>query len=115
MTALITIVLLGVVFLGPLAWRVWRDRVENQALELQAEIQAAVNSSLGGESFVAVRVSPGPGDHTGTVELLVPSGWEETLEHVWRVVLPLVPAGYALVFRPSPAAVRPVRSAPRAA
>jgi len=101
MTALIMMTLLAVAFLGPLAWRVWRDGLEARALSLQAEIQAAVNASLGGESFIAVRVTPGSRERSGTVELNVPSGWEEMLEPVWHVVLPLVPPGYTLVFRPS--------------
>ena len=39
----------------------------------------------------------------GTVEIFVPSGWESVLEEVWPVVLSHIPAGYVLVFRPSPA------------
>src|SRR5713226_2462150 len=42
MTALITMSLLSLLFLGPLVWRLWRDRLESRALELQGEIQAAI-------------------------------------------------------------------------
>jgi hypothetical protein len=115
MTALITMSLLSLLFLGPLVWRLWRDRLESRALELQAEIQAAINMSLGGESMIAVRVSPGSREQSGTVELFVPAGWEDMLDPVWRVVLPLMPAGYTLVFRPSPGSARRAEPARRAA
>ena len=96
MTALITMSLLSLLFLGPLGWRLWRDRLESRALELQAELQAAINASLGGESMIAVRVNPGSREQSGTVELFVP-------------------AGYTLVFRPSPRAPRRAEPARRAA
>jgi hypothetical protein len=115
MTALITMSLLSLLFLGPLGWRLWRDRLESRALELQAELQAAINASLGGESMIAVRVNPGSREQSGTVELFVPAGWEDMLDPVWRVVLPLMPAGYTLVFRPSPRAPRRAEPARRAA
>ncbi len=115
MTALITMTLLAALFLGPLFWRLWRDRLESRALELQAVIQAAINATLGGESMIAVRVNPGTREESGTVELYVPSGWEDMLDPVWRVVLPLMPAGYTLVFRPSPGSVRRAEPTRRAA
>ncbi len=105
MTTGIVVALMALLFLGPLFWRVWRDRLEDRALELQADIQAAVNQHLGGESLVAVRVAAGAQRGTGTVEIFVPADWESILEQVWPVVLSRVPAGYALVFRPSPARV----------
>ena len=101
MTALITMTLLSFLFLGPLLWRLRRDHLETRALELQAEIQGAINASLGGESMIAVHVNAGSRERSGTVELFVPAGWEDMLDPVWRVVLPLMPAGYTLVFRPS--------------
>ena len=115
MTMLIVMALLTVLFLGPLLWRVRRDMLEDRALELQADIQAAVNHHLGGESLVAVRVLAGAQRDMGTVEIFVPAGWDSVLEDVWPVVLKRVPAGYALVFRPSQAPPRhvdpPVRRA----
>jgi len=61
---------------------------------------------------VAVRVKAGAHDKTGTVEIYVPAGWEDVLEDVWPVVLSHMPAGYVLVFRPSPtAAPAPLRRA----
>jgi len=102
-------------FLGPLLWLARRDRQEERALALQAEIQSAVNHHLGGESMVAVRVAPAVRRGMGTVEVFVPGGWETTLEDVWPVVLRHVPAGYALVFRPSPIHSHPLTPTRRAA
>jgi len=114
MTTWIVMGLLTLLFIGPLLWRARRDQLEDRALELQADIQAAVNHHLGGESLVAVRVVAGAKRGTGTVEIFVPADWESDLENVWPVVLKRVPPGYALVFRPSPTAphhVNPVRRA----
>ena len=114
MTTGIGMALIFLLFLGPLIWRAWRDKLEDRALQLQADLQAAVNHHLGGESLVAVRVAAGSQRRTGTVEIFVPAGWESVLEEVWPVVLKRVPAGYALVFRPSPVPKRhpdPVRRA----
>jgi hypothetical protein len=105
MTTWIVVALISLLFLGPLFWRARRDELEDRALALQANIQAAVNHQLGGESLVAVRVAAGAQRATGTVEIFVPAGWESILEEVWPVVLSRVPAGYALVFRPNPVTV----------
>jgi hypothetical protein len=115
MTTWIVMALLSMLFLGPLLWRARRDRLEDRALALQADIQAAVNHHLGGESMVAVRVVAGAQNGMGTVEIFVPAGWDSVLEDVWPVVLKRVPTGYALVFRPSPASARPVDPVRRAA
>jgi uncharacterized protein YbdZ (MbtH family) len=108
MTTWIVMALVSLLFLGPLLWRARRDRLEDRALALQADIQAAVNRHLGGESLVAVRVVAGAQRGMGTVEIFVPAGWDSVLEDVWPVVLKRVPAGYALVFRPSLAPTHPV-------
>jgi len=102
MATWIAIGLVALLFVGPLVWRTWRDRLEERALSLQADLQAAVNHELGGESLVSVRVKAGNHRDMGTVEIFVPSGWESVLEDVWPVVLSHIPAGYVLVFRPSP-------------
>ena len=115
MTTLIVLAVLTLLFVGPLLWRARRDQLEDRALELQADIQAAVNHHLGGESLVAVRVVAGVQRGTGTVEIFVPAGWESDLQDVWPVALKRVPAGYALVFRPSPATARHEDSVRRAA
>lgn len=105
MTTWIVVALMSLLFLGPLFWRARRDKLVDRALELQADIQAAVNHHLGGESLIAVRVTAGVQRGTGTVEIFVPAGWESILEEVWPVVLSRVPAGYVFVFRPSHARV----------
>ena len=105
MTTWIVVALMFLLFVGPLIWRARRDKLEDHALGLQADIQAAVNHRLGGESLVAVRVTAGAQRGRGTVEIVVPGGWESILEDVWPVVLSHVPAGYALVFRPTPVTV----------
>ena len=115
MATWIVMALVSLLFIGPLLWRARRDKLEDRALALQADIQAAVNHHLGGESLVAVRVAAGARRGTGTVEIFVPGAWESILEEVWPVVLKRVPAGYALVFRPSPAPARPVDPVSRAA
>jgi hypothetical protein len=115
MVTMIVVALATLLFVGPLLWRARRDKLEDRALALQADIQAAVNRHLGGESFVAVRVAAGAQRGTGAVEIFVPAGWESVLEEVWPVVLKRVPAGYALVFRPSPVPARRMDSVGRAA
>ncbi len=115
MTTWIVVALISVLFLGPLLWRARRDKLEDRALALQADIQAAVNHHLGGESLVAVGVAAGAQRATGTVEIFVPADWESILEEVWPVVLSRVPAGYALVFRPSQVRARHVDPVRRAA
>src|SRR5215469_16385663 len=71
-TAWIAMGIVALLFVGPLVWRTWRDHLEDRALSLQADLQAAVNHALGGESLVAVRVKAGAHDKTGTVEIYVP-------------------------------------------
>jgi hypothetical protein len=115
MSTWILMALVSLLFLGPLLWRARRDRLEDRAMALQADLQAAVNHHLGGESLVAVRVVAGAQRGMGTIEIFVPAGWDSVLEDVWPVVLKRVPAGYALVFRPSAAPARPADPVRRAA
>jgi hypothetical protein len=44
--------------LGPLLWRVARDRSESRVLSVRAYVQSLVDRKLGGESFVSVQVTP---------------------------------------------------------
>ena len=97
---------------GPLAWRVQRDRSESRALETRAYVQSLVDRKLGGESFVSVQVTPRTLLALGQVVVAVPSGWEWMLEDVWPVLLARVPRGYELVVRrgdEAPAPARPLR------
>src|SRR2546425_12329741 len=59
----------------PLAWRVWRDRAEERALALQADLRAAIFRALHGDSLLAVRVPPPMPWRTGRVLLSAPAGW----------------------------------------
>ena len=43
---------------GPLVWRVWRDRVEDRALAVAANVRSELVRAFGGEPAVAVRVEP---------------------------------------------------------
>jgi hypothetical protein len=115
MSMWIVMALVSLLFVGPLLWRARRDRLEDRAMALQADLQAAVNHHLGGESLVAVRAAAGAQRGMGTIEIFVPAGWDSVLEDVWPVVLKRVPAGYALVFRPSAAPARPADPVRRAA
>ncbi|HEX7787656.1 MAG TPA: hypothetical protein VF653_15670 [Methylomirabilota bacterium] len=101
-----------VLVVGPLAWRVLRDRREETALSTRAYVQSLVDRKLGGESFVFVRVTPRGLWSQGQVVVSVPGGWEWMLEEVWPVLMARVPRGYELVVRrgeQAPAPARPLR------
>jgi hypothetical protein len=95
-----------VLVVGPLVWRVLRDRSESRALSTRAYVQSLVDRKLGGESFVSVQVTPRRLWTEGQVVVSVPGGWEWMLEDVWPVLMARVPRGYELVVRrgePAPA------------
>lgn len=97
---------------GPLVWRVLRDRSESRALSIRAYVQSLVDRTLGGESFVSVQVTPRGLWAQGQVVVSVPGGWEWMLENVWPVLLARAPRGYELVVRrgeEAPAPARPLR------
>jgi hypothetical protein len=109
-SVILAVVLVGGLTLGPIVWRVWRDRCDARALEVRAEIAAAVRQALGGESLVSVHVeSPRPG-RSGRVVLSVPGGWEWLIREAWPRVAPRVPRDYELVVR---AGARPTVPEPR--
>jgi hypothetical protein len=84
---------------GPLVWRVRRDRRESLALSTRAYVQSLVDRTLGGESFVTVQVTPRGLWTTGRVIVSVPRGWEWMIESVWPVLMARVPCRYELVVR----------------
>ncbi len=88
-----------VLVVGPLAWRVARDRSEARALSVRAYVQSLVDRKLGGESFVSVQVTPRGLWSVGQVVVAVPGGWEWLLEEVWPVLMARTPRGYELVVR----------------
>jgi hypothetical protein len=101
-----------VLVVGPLAWRVARDRRESRALATRAYVQSLIDRRLGGESFVSVQVTPRSVWTPGQVVVAVPGGWEWLLEDVWPVLMARVPRGYELVVRRGeevPAPSRPLR------
>ncbi len=105
--------LIGLVLVvGPLLWRVQRDRRESRALAIRAYVQSLVDRKLGGESFVSVQVTPRGPWSAGQVVVAVPGGWENLLEEVWPVLLARAPRGYELVVRRgevAPAAERVIK------
>ena len=82
-----------------LGWRVVNDRARDRALAMRADIQAAVDRSLEGESFLAVTVEPESTFHAGRVVLSTPTGYEWLVREAWTPVVERVPDGYELVIR----------------
>jgi hypothetical protein len=108
----VAVVIGSILVVGPLAWRVQRDRSESRALAMRAYVQSLVDRKLGGESFVSVQVTPRSLWSQGQVVVSVPGGWEWMLEDVWPVLLARVPRGFELVVRrgdEAPAPARPLR------
>ena len=101
-----------VLVVGPLLWRVARDRTEARALSTRAYVQSLVDRKLGGESFVSVQVTPRGFWRTGQVVVAVPSGWEWLLEEVWPVLMARTPRGYEAGRAPRRGRARPAAAAP---
>src|SRR5262249_60556090 len=87
MQALIAPVVLVAMVAGWLAWLKRRERVEDRALTVRAEIQSAVNRALEGESLLAVRVDPPSSFHPGRVVLSTPTGYEWLVPEGWNPVV----------------------------
>jgi hypothetical protein len=90
--------ILGLV-LGLLAWRVVRDRAQDRALAVRAEVQHAVNRALDGESLLAVQVEPASTFHRGRVVLITPTGYEWLVHEAWNPVISHAPRDYEVVLR----------------
>ncbi|HET8575712.1 MAG TPA: hypothetical protein VFO18_01340 [Methylomirabilota bacterium] len=97
----IALIVLALVVLAPLGWGLWKDRREERALAVRADIQSAVDHTLHGQSMISVWVTAGSLGRVGRVEVSVPAGWEPLLAEVWPAVLARVPRGYELVIQPS--------------
>jgi len=93
------VVFIGALVLGPIGWRVWRDRQEEQALGVRAGIAAAVRQALGGDSLVSVQVVAPRPLRNGRVILSVPGGWEWLIQEAWPRVVRRMPHDYELVVR----------------
>ena len=98
MMAILAMLLTGMLFLGPLVWRIRLDRKAAEADAIGAEIRAAVNRRLQGESLLAVRVTPRSLWRPGRIVLSVPSGYEWLVEAAWPAVTRGAPPGYEVVF-----------------
>ncbi len=70
-----------------LAWLKRRERAEDRALTVRAEIQSAVNRALEGESLLAVQVEPASSFHPGRVVLSTPMGYEWLVHEAWNPVI----------------------------
>src|SRR5919109_1709071 len=78
-------------------WLVWlkrRERAEDRALTVRAEIQSAVNRALEGESLLAVQVEPASSFHRGRVVLSTPTGYEWLVEAAWELGVQHPAKGY---------------------
>jgi hypothetical protein len=112
LSVIVPIVLIGLVALGPIAWRVWHDRREERALGIRADVAPAIRRALGGESLVSTHVEGPRALRSGRVILSVPGGWEWLIQEAWPRVVAHVPRDYELVVRVgAPAAVPGPRSA----
>jgi hypothetical protein len=83
-------------------WLVWlkrRERAEDRALTVRAEIQSAVNRALDGESLLAVQVEPASTFHPGRVVLSTPTGYEWLVHEAWSPVIEHAPRDYEVVLR----------------
>src|SRR5262245_54365808 len=76
MMAIVVALLAVGVFVGPLAWRAWVDARLARADAIGADVRAAVNRRLRGESLLSVLVTPRLLLGRGQVIVSVPSGYE---------------------------------------
>jgi hypothetical protein len=99
MTPLFAMLVVTALFLGPLGWRTWLDRRQARADGIGADIRAAVNRRLRGESVLSLQVAPSLLGRTGRIEVSVPSGYEWVIETAWPEVVGHAPAGYDVVLK----------------
>ena len=118
LSAIMPVVLIGGLALGPIVWRAWRDRGQARALAVRADVAVALREALDGESLVAVEVEAPRPLRSGRVVLSVPGGWEWLIREAWPRVAARMPRDYELVIRagdrradPTPSAWEPVRRA----
>ena len=104
---IVIMLVVGLVF-GPLAYRLWRDRLEDRALSVQADVDGVLRRELHGESLVSVAVTPALPWHAGRVSLWAPKDWQPVLGNVSAPVLEGLPEDYELVVKPGRTHVAPV-------
>jgi hypothetical protein len=98
--AMIAIVVLAALVVGPLLWRVRQDRRAERAQAIRARALSALFRALGGESLVAVEVKAASLWRAGRVVLSAPADWHRLLDSHWSAVVEQVPPDYELVVRP---------------
>ena len=98
--AIVGLVIVGALFVGPLVWRVWLDRRQERAMAVRAQAHAAVVRALGGESLVAISVEAPAAWRPGRIVVSAPSDWRFLLEQASNALVRQVPAHYELVVRP---------------
>jgi hypothetical protein len=82
-----------------LLWSGRRDRLRERANRVRADIDAAANRVLGGESVLSVRVEPRGPWRPGRVHLSAPGGYEFLIASVSGAVIARLPEHYELVVR----------------
>jgi hypothetical protein len=80
-----------------LLWSGRRDRLRQRANRVRADISAAANRVLGGESVLSVRVEPRGLWRAGRVHLSAPEGYEFLIASVSGAVIAHLPARHELV------------------
>jgi hypothetical protein len=97
MEGILTLILVSALVLVPLGLSAARDRRGARAERITADIRAAVNRRLRGESMLSVRVIPVGLRRPGRVVLSVPGGYEDLVQAAWPSVIKRVPLDYELV------------------
>jgi hypothetical protein len=90
-------ILMTLLVIGPLALRVWQERLRDRGLAIRADLDAALRHELHGDSLIGLQVVPEAPWRTGRVEVSVPQGWDPVLVKVSAPILARMPAGYELV------------------
>ena len=96
---LIFAAMMTVILLGPLGWRIQRDRLAARADVIRAGAGSALRHALGGESFITVDVTASTVWRRGQVVLGVPPGWDVLVKAAWDPILDTLPEHYDLVIR----------------
>ena len=93
------VVLIGLVgcVVGPLVLVRWKERKDDEALAISAEVGYAINRVLGGESVVTVQARAARPWRPGRVAPSVPRGYEWLLDEVAGTVLRHVPHDFELI------------------
>ena len=102
---LIAPIAVAVLAFGPVVWRVWRDRREQAALIVRADVHRATLDALGGESYLSVAVEAPGAWRPGRVVLSAPAGWDCLIDEAASAALARLPDNYELVVKPSSAAM----------